>query len=381
MKAAAILAGLTGLLMGLGLVMDFGLAAPGFAAQPAAFAGVANDNGKAANDKAKITVLYDAFGESSSLKKDWGFSALIEYRGKRILFDTGNNAEIFAHNVKEKGVDLTNLDFAVVSHRHGDHTSGLNHLLTVNPDVAIYVPQENFSVFGAALPSTFYKKNPSLPQAKRYFGGKPPKTMRFGSAWPEGNFKWVSENAEVAPGVHLIVLTGKWGADLAVRELSLILETADGPILVVGCGHPRIELIVEETGKVVDKPIHLIMGGLHLLPASKEEIRRIAGRLHDQAQVAFIAPGHCTGERAFAILQDVFADQYIYAGLGSTLEVGRDVRLKADARGRPTMRRADLNSYRQALAQGPYRALLGRGNIAQQAASNEPGATAGQSMR
>src|SRR5262249_16529963 len=77
---------------------------------------------------AQITVLYDGFGKTSTMRKDWGFSALIEYGGQRILFDTGNNAEIFTHNVEAKGIDLRQLDFAVVSHRHGDHTSGLNHL-------------------------------------------------------------------------------------------------------------------------------------------------------------------------------------------------------------------------------------------------------------
>ena len=51
----------------------------------------------------QITVLYDAFGKTSTMTKDWGFSALIEYGGKRILFDTGNNADIFAHNVEAKG--------------------------------------------------------------------------------------------------------------------------------------------------------------------------------------------------------------------------------------------------------------------------------------
>jgi 7,8-dihydropterin-6-yl-methyl-4-(beta-D-ribofuranosyl)aminobenzene 5'-phosphate synthase len=81
----------------------------------------------------QITVLYDAFGKTSTMTKDWGFAALVEYGGKRILFDTGNNAEIFAHNVEAKGIDLRQLDFAIVSHRHGDHTSGLNHLLKVNP--------------------------------------------------------------------------------------------------------------------------------------------------------------------------------------------------------------------------------------------------------
>src|SRR5881394_182824 len=104
----------------------------------------------------RVTILYDAFGKPSGMKKDWGYSALIEYGGKRILFDTGNNAEIFAHNVKAKGVDLTKLDFVVVTHRHGDHTSGLNFLTSVNPDVPIYAPKENFGIFGAALPGSFY---------------------------------------------------------------------------------------------------------------------------------------------------------------------------------------------------------------------------------
>jgi 7,8-dihydropterin-6-yl-methyl-4-(beta-D-ribofuranosyl)aminobenzene 5'-phosphate synthase len=137
---------------------------------------------------AQITVLYDAFGKTSTMKKDWGFSALVEYGGKRILFDTGNNADIFAHNVEAKGIDLGQLDFAVVSHRHGDHTSGLNHLLKVNPTVKIYAPQENFGVFGTALPGSFYRRNELLPSDMRYFDGRPPETLRFGSPWPEGNF-------------------------------------------------------------------------------------------------------------------------------------------------------------------------------------------------
>jgi 7,8-dihydropterin-6-yl-methyl-4-(beta-D-ribofuranosyl)aminobenzene 5'-phosphate synthase len=138
----------------------------------------------AQSNTGEITVLYDAFGKNSTMKKDWGFAALIEYGGKRILFDTGNNAEIFAQNVEAKGIDLRQLDFAIVSHRHGDHMSGLNHLLKVNPAVKIYAPQENFGVFGATLPGTFYRRNGSLPSEMRYFDGRPPEALRFGSPWP-----------------------------------------------------------------------------------------------------------------------------------------------------------------------------------------------------
>jgi 7,8-dihydropterin-6-yl-methyl-4-(beta-D-ribofuranosyl)aminobenzene 5'-phosphate synthase len=201
----------------------------------------------AQSSTAQITVLYDAFGKTSTMTKDWGFAALIEYDDKRILFDTGNNAEIFAHNVESKGVDLTQLDFAIVSHRHGDHTSGLNHL--VNPAVKIYAPQENFGVFGAALPSTFYRRNDSLPADMRYFDGKPPDTFRFGSAWPEANFTWIAKTTEVAPGFHLILLNGTWGADLEVKEISLAIDTPDGIVLIVHrvryCGASERQLLGE----------------------------------------------------------------------------------------------------------------------------------------
>jgi 7,8-dihydropterin-6-yl-methyl-4-(beta-D-ribofuranosyl)aminobenzene 5'-phosphate synthase len=103
--------------------------------------------------KAQITIiLYDAFGKDSSMKKDWGYAALVEYGGKRILFDSGNNPEILAQNAKAKDVDLSNLDFVVMSHRHGDHMGGLAYLFKVNPKVKIYAPKEGFGVYGADLP-------------------------------------------------------------------------------------------------------------------------------------------------------------------------------------------------------------------------------------
>ena len=76
--------------------------------------------------QAQITILYDAFGQNSRMQKDWGYAALVEYGGKRILFDTGNNPRILAENAKAKGIDLTKLDFVVMSHRHGDHKVHIN---------------------------------------------------------------------------------------------------------------------------------------------------------------------------------------------------------------------------------------------------------------
>jgi 7,8-dihydropterin-6-yl-methyl-4-(beta-D-ribofuranosyl)aminobenzene 5'-phosphate synthase len=270
----------------------------------------------------RITILYDAFGRDSALQKDWGFSALIEAGGKRILFDTGNNSEIFTHNARVKGVDLTRLDFVVMSHRHGDHIGGLNGLLQANSRVAIYAPKENFGVFGSSFPGTFYRRKESLPRDMRYFDGEPPETLRFGTPWPQSKVTWLSETTAVAPGVHLIVLKGSWGVDLDVMEISLALETPEGILLVVGCGHPTIEKILDAARVTIGKPIHLLAGGLHLLPADDKEIERVALALRDTWRVESIAPGHCTGEPAFEILQKTFGNRYRYAGLGTTILLG-----------------------------------------------------------
>ncbi len=278
----------------------------------------------AATAEAQITILYDAFSRDPSLKKDWGFSALIEVGGKRILFDTGNNADIFAHNVKTKGIDLTNLDLVIMSHRHGDHIGGLNYLLSINPDVPIYAPKENFGVFGAALPGSFYKRNESLPAEMRYFNGEPAETLHFGSPWPQANFNLISQSTEILPGFHLILLKGSWGVDLDVMELSLAIDTPEGTVLIVGCSHPTIEKIVATTKMEIDKPIHLILGGLHLLPATDDQTQRIATALHDKWGIHWLAPDHCTGEPAFEILKKTFGDRYLYAGLGETLSLGSD---------------------------------------------------------
>src|SRR3979411_2623449 len=117
-----------------------------FAAALASVAALVAPTGVAAAEpNSKITILYDAFGDDAAMKKDWGFSALVEVAGKRILFDTGNDRDIFAANVKAKNIDLTNLDFVILSHRHSDHMAGLSHVLSLNPKVKIYAPKRHFT--------------------------------------------------------------------------------------------------------------------------------------------------------------------------------------------------------------------------------------------
>jgi 7,8-dihydropterin-6-yl-methyl-4-(beta-D-ribofuranosyl)aminobenzene 5'-phosphate synthase len=101
--------------------------------------------------KVQITLLYDALGQNSAMQKDWGYATLVEYGGKRILFDTGNNPDILARNAKAKGIELAKLDFVVMSHRHGDHMGGLSYVLSVNPRVPTYARVEAFLLIRLAV--------------------------------------------------------------------------------------------------------------------------------------------------------------------------------------------------------------------------------------
>ena len=302
----------------------------------------------AAAETPRITVLYDAFGKDAAMSKDWGYAALVEINGKRILFDTGNDPAIFAKNVKAKGVDLTKLDFVVLSHRHTDHVSGVSYLLSTNPKVKIYAPSDGLGgAFGYDVPSKFYRKDEALPADKRYYGGTPPEIVKMGTVFPVANIQLIDKTTELVPGITLIALVSDAPGTKEVKELSLAINTVDGIVLVVGCSHPGIESIVAEAAKI-NPHIHFIVGGFHLVAAQDPAIERIATTLHDTYKVDYIAPGHCTGEPTFAALQKTFGDHYLYAGLGTTLDLGANPRDESDRSA--ALHDDNLGSYRMLFA-------------------------------
>jgi 7,8-dihydropterin-6-yl-methyl-4-(beta-D-ribofuranosyl)aminobenzene 5'-phosphate synthase len=267
----------------------------------------------------RITILVDAFGMPSALRQDWGFSALVEYGGRRILFDAGNDAEVFAHNARLLGVDLTRLDAVVISHRHGDHTDGLRHLLNVNPGVTIYAPNDEY--FGGPTPAVFFRRPaPELPPHMRYFGGSVPEEIPHGSPWKEADLVRLEGSMEIAPGVRLVQNISPHREFGETPELSLVIDTPQGQVVLVGCSHPGIEQILESV-QARERPVYLLVGGLHLVTTPDPDIERLAQALHEGWGVERIAPGHCTGEGAFAALRRIYGREYVFAGVGTPLEL------------------------------------------------------------
>ena len=322
--------------------------------------GAATGVAVAAESKSQITILYDAFGKDVAMRKDWGFSALVEVAGKRILFDTGNDRDILAANIQAKGIDLTNLDFVVLSHRHSDHMAGLSYVLNVNPKVKIYAPKEGFGIYGSSLPSSFYRKEESLPPQMRYYDGKPPEVMKFGTAWQGANFELIDKTTEIAPGITLIALVSEAPGTKELKELSLAVNTPDGLVLVVGCSHPGIDKIVEAAAAINPK-IQVIAGGFHLVVTPDDAIVKIVAALKDTFKVENVAPGHCTGEPTFAALKQAFGNRYIYAGVGTSLPLGPSTGA-GERRGEgPALEENELTTYRKlARHEDPFGLLQAR---------------------
>ena len=296
-----------------------------------------------------ITNLYDAFGEDKTkLQKDFGFSCILKYKGKTILFDAGSNADIFKKNVETLNIDLKQIDIVIASHAHFDHINGFDYLLKVNPDVQIYFPFDLF--WGANMSFDLSGQEPtiadSLDKKMQYFNGNFDsyefnQTGRFWNA----NIEFVKNSKEIFPGIKLIVTSSPYmgyfskypkvvittdgghmddnrsvEAKLAgLKEISLSLETENGEVVIVGCSHSTIEKIIAETKMYTSNDIGLAYGGYHLLPYDRNILNDLALRLRDEFKVKKVAPAHCTGHLAFKILQNHYGGNYVFVGLGETI--------------------------------------------------------------
>ena len=273
---------------------------------------------------ARVTIIYDAFGKASSLERGWGYSALIEYGGKRILFDTGGRYKSFSDNVRALHIDLKALDFVVLSHRHGDHTSGMPFVLEQNPGVKIFAPSEQGS-FGTPTVNpdtptgkTILQKVEGIPEDLHYFSGQRPDAYQIDSAWPGAKITLVNKPVEAAPGIFLFKTVSMNKGTLELNELSMAIKTPRGLVVVVGCSHPGIETILAEAAKI-DTRIYTVVGGLHLVDKSDQEVTQTVANLKNKWKAERITAGHCTGELAQTQFEQVFKGHHDHPGVGEVI--------------------------------------------------------------
>lgn len=270
-----------------------GPAHPGLSAQKAARVG-----------SASITILStmladEGFGE-------WGFAALVEADGRRILFDTGANDDTVLRNVRILGVDLSTVETVVLSHNHADHTTGL---MPLRRSVAASAPK--------ALATLYAGKGLFWPRVGAD-GQADDRTARMRREYEEsgGRVIDVEGPTEIAPGVWLtgpvprVHAERNWSQlgrvrtergdveDTVPEDMALVLATERGLVYVFGCGHAGVINTLDYGRKAIDPAgVYAVIGGLHLFAADEAHLQWTGDRLKTFG-VQQLVGAHCTGIEA-----------------------------------------------------------------------------------
>jgi 7,8-dihydropterin-6-yl-methyl-4-(beta-D-ribofuranosyl)aminobenzene 5'-phosphate synthase len=268
---------------------------------------------------------------------EWGFAALVEVDGQRILFDTGARPNTVLENARELKVDLAQVPEVVLSHNHSDHTGGL---LTLRKDVqARNAKALNRVHVGRGL---FW----SRPTADAAGDSNLPLKMR--AQYEAAGLVFVEHEGpqQILPGVWL---TGpvprvhperNWSGRGRVRapeglvedtipeDQSLVFDTDRGLVILSGCGHAGIVNTVDYARKIVRAaPLHAIVGGLHLYALDDERLAWTADQLKANGLENLLG-AHCTGiEAVYRIRQRAGLDRKraVVGAVGSSFELDKGI--------------------------------------------------------
>jgi 7,8-dihydropterin-6-yl-methyl-4-(beta-D-ribofuranosyl)aminobenzene 5'-phosphate synthase len=263
--------------------------------------------------KLKVTILSTMLAGSTKGIGEWGFAALVEVDGRRLLIDTGARPDTVLKNATELGVDLANVTDLVVTHNHDDHTGGLLTLrreLRVRNPAALSRAHVGAGIFEPRLQPDGKDANGLLPVKAPYeaLGGvfvvhdKPEEL--FPGVWLTGPVPRVHPEHNWSGSLKVRTASGLV-EDTVAEDSAVVIETAQGLVVITGCGHAGIANIVDYARKLAgNAPIHAVIGGLHLFAATDDQLAWTAARLKDAGLVHLLG-AHCTGVEAVYRLRDL----------------------------------------------------------------------------
>lgn len=292
----------------------------------------------------KVTVLSTMLaGNPGGGIGEWGFAALVEVDGQRLLIDTGARPETVLRNASELGIDLSGVSEVVLTHNHSDHTAGLlslrGELAKKNPR-ALSRAHVAKGIFFSRPGIGGTEGNGLLPIKAAYeaVGGvfiehESPAQL-FPAVWftgpvprlyPERN--WSATGQVRTPGGLV--------EDTLPEDASVVIDTPEGLLLISGCGHAGIINTIEYSRKIVRAaPVLAAIGGFHLFAATDANMEWTAGKLREFG-LGHLLGAHCTGIEAVYRLRDLVRLTRLTAvvsAVGSSFTLGKGIDALALAR-------------------------------------------------
>lgn len=268
----------------------------------------------------RVVTLMDNTAREGLLA-EWGLSFLIEYRGGKYLLDAGSS-DRFARNCDALGIDLAQVDAAVLSHAHYDHSGGLETFCMRNDHAPIYMRAE--------VGENCYSRHGLR---KVYIGVQ----KGFLDRW-RARIVRVEGDCAIADGMlllphklpdmerrgrraHLYLRQGwRFRPDDFRHEQSLVVDTPEGLAILNSCSHGGVDAILEEVRATFPaRPIRAMAGGFHLFRSSPDQVRALGRRLAEM-DAPDLYTGHCTGRQAMEILSEILPGKVHPLESGSVFE-------------------------------------------------------------
>lgn len=279
----------------------------------AALTGLVHAQPGAAKAKAvKVTVLSTMLTDTEGVG-EWGFAALVEVDGYRVLFDTGARQDTVLHNAEELKVDLAGVTDVILSHHHSDHTGGLLRLRqTLGAKNSGALSRAHVAP-GIFEPRRYKDKKdgnpmPALREAYEATGAKMLEHSKAGmlapGVWLTGPVTRRYPEHNWSKGASIIAADGPV-EDSIPEDMSLVINAEERLIVVTGCGHAGIGNILAQAREMVPGvPVRAVIGGLHLLDADEKSLSWTAKQMR-KAGVEYLLGAHCTGIEAVYRLRDL----------------------------------------------------------------------------
>lgn len=308
-------------------------------------------NAQAANPEVKITVLSTMIThvgpgsiphQREATHGEWGFSALVEVDGKRILFDTGRTPGLVLDNARILGIDLSDIEDVVLSHFHHDHTGGLmdmrKELMKKNPKALSRLHVNKGFFYPRRLANGVIWVPRFTREEYEQTGGEviiyETETELLPSVWLSGPVARTTTEKNRRLDVEM-KMGDAWIEDIVPDSLSMFFKTEEGTIVLSGCGHAGIVNITREAVDVMKTPkLHAIIGGFHLVLQNEETLKWTADELSKGSPEYFIG-AHCTGIEATFIMRShlgLSRANMVNGAVGSVFTYGDGIYTPAIAR-------------------------------------------------